>query len=364
MLPVFAQSKVEDVPCKTSDSLGQAGFLVETRKTDRPTERHQDRQLDRLVDLLAENATIVVSGTKLASQLRVSPSTLWEWMERLREMGVQVRGWPGSGYQLEKVPDLLTPQSVRNRLHLGKFGCRVHHRYTVDSTMSEAGRLAVGKAPHGTLVIAEEQTAGRGRFGRIWHSERATGLYFSLILRPPLSPPAAPVLTLLSGVAAAEVLQEESRLPMDLRWPNDVMVSGKKCAGILVEMTAEPERIEHVLVGIGINVNQEQIPPALAAEATSLRREADGTFSRLEILTALLKRLEHYYNRFLEEGAGVIVRRFCEISSYASGKRVRVTDGTRVTTGQTAGLTPEGVLQVRRDDGQTELIRSGQVRPE
>ena len=151
---------------------------------------------------------------------------------------------------------------------------------------------------------------------------------------------------------------------MDLRWPNDVMVSGKKCAGILVEMTAEPERIEHVLVGIGINVNQEQIPEALAAEATSLCREAGGTFSRLEILTSLLKRLEHYYHLFLEEGAGVIVRRFSEISSYASGMRVRVSDGARVTTGQTAGLTPEGVLQVRRDDGRMELIRSGQVRPE
>ena len=146
--------------------------MVGTRKTDRPTERQQDRQLDRLVDLLVENATLVVSGTKIASQLRVSPSTLWEWMERLREMGVQVRGLPGAGYQLEKLPDILTPKSISNRLHPGDFGCRVHHFYTVDSTMNEAGRLAAAKAPHGTLVVAEEQSAGRGRLGRSWHSER------------------------------------------------------------------------------------------------------------------------------------------------------------------------------------------------
>ncbi|MBI4464159.1 MAG: biotin--[acetyl-CoA-carboxylase] ligase, partial [Acidobacteria bacterium] len=234
----------------------------------------------------------------------------------------------------------------------------------IDSTMNEAGRLAASSAPHGTLVIAEEQVAGRGRFGRNWYSERSTGLYFTLILRPPLSPPAAPILTLLAGVAIAEVLQEHTRLPVDLRWPNDVMVNGKKCAGILVEMTAEPERIEHVLVGIGVNVNQEQIPKELLAEATSLRREAGASFSRLEIFISALRRLEYYYNRLLEEGAGVIVGRFGEISSYASGKRVRVSDGSRVTTGQTAGLTPEGILRVRRDDGQTELIRSGQVRPE
>ena len=323
-----------------------------------------DRRLDRLIDLLVANATVVVSGTRIAAELRIPQSTLWGWIEQLRRMGVEVKGLPGSGYQLAKVPDILTPQAVRYRLHPGRFGCRIHHHYKLDSTMNEAARLALAGNPHGTLVVAEEQTAGRGRFGRSWFSERSTGIYFTLILRPSLSPAEAPILTLWAGVALAEALVEVSSLPMDLRWPNDVLVNGKKCAGILVEMTAEPEKIGHVLLGLGINVNHLQIPAGLAAEATSLRLETGHGFSRLGLLISVLKRLEYHYNRFQEQGAAIVVQRFCEISSYARGKRVNVTDGSRVVSGVTAGLTPEGVLLLKRDDGRTEKILSGQVRPE
>ncbi|MBI1955053.1 MAG: biotin--[acetyl-CoA-carboxylase] ligase [Acidobacteria bacterium] len=323
-----------------------------------------DRRLDELVDLLVKNATVVVSGTKIASQLRVAPSTLWDWVERLRSLGVEVRGLPGTGYQLQKVPDILTSQTVRRNLHHGQFGCRVVHFYKTNSTMSEAERLADEGAPHGTLVIAEEQTAGRGRFGRRWFSERAAGIYFTLLLRPALAPAAAPILTLLAGVALAETIGEIAQLPTDLRWPNDVLVREKKCAGILVEMTAEPERIEHVLMGIGINVNHLRMPEDLASAATSLRLEAGRSFSRLEILAAALKRLEQYYLQLLEQGPAAIVRRFSEISSFARGKRVRVSDGSRVLTGETAGLSPEGILLLRRDDGQTEMVLGGQVRTE
>ena len=327
-------------------------------------EKPTDQRLDQLVDLLVENATVVLSGTKIASQLRVPSSTLWDWMERLREMGVEVEGRPGRGYRLLKVPDVLTPQAVRSVLHHGQFGCRIHHCYTVDSTMNEGARLAIKKAPHGTLVVAEEQTAGRGRFGRIWVSEKSAGIYFTLILRPSLSPAMAPILTLLAGVAVAEAVQEVSQLSTDLRWPNDVMLHDKKCAGILVEMTAEPEKIAHVLLGIGVNVNHTRIPPELAEEATSLRLEAGRTFSRLALLSSVLKRLEQHYDRLQQQGATPIVQRFREISSYARGKRVKVTDDARILIGVTEGLTPEGILLVRRDDGVTEKVLSGQVRPE
>ena len=323
-----------------------------------------DRHLDELIDLLVENATVVMSGTKIASQLRVPPSTLWDWMERLRELGAEVRGLPGTGYQLIRVPDVLTTRTIRRSLAAGPFGCRIHHLYQVDSTMNEAARLAVAKAPHGTLVVAEEQTAGRGRFGRTWVSPRGAGLYFTLILRPKLAPAAAPILTLMAGVAVSEALAELTRLPTDVRWPNDVLMRGKKCAGILVEMTAQPERVEHAQVVIGVTVNQEVTPAELAAEATSLRLEAGRSFSRLEVLVGILNRLEHYYNRLHQKGAAVIVDRFREISSFACGKRVRVTDGDRVLTGETVGLSPEGMLLVRRDDGQTESVLSALVRPE
>jgi BirA family biotin operon repressor/biotin-[acetyl-CoA-carboxylase] ligase len=211
-------------------------------------------------------------------------------------------------------------------------------------------------------VVAEEQTAGRGRFGRRWVSERTAGLYCTVILRPSIPPAAAPVLTLMAGLAVAEAIQEATALTTDLRWPNDVMIGEKKCAGILVEMTAEPVRITHVLIGIGINVNQQQMPVELGSEATSLFLEAGRNFSRLEILVSVLKRLEHYYNLLQEAGTQAIVARFGEVSSYARGKRVRITEGTNVVDGMTDGLTAEGLLLVRRDDGQMERILSGRVR--
>ena len=325
-------------------------------------ERQQDRQLDRLVDLLVENATVVLSGTKIASELRVPHSTLGEWMERLRQLGVEVRGFPGSGYQLVRLPDIPTPRAIRNQLAGSRFGARIHHFYSIDSTMSEASRLAAKGAPEGTLIVAEEQTSGRGRFGRHWHSERATGLYCTLVLRPSVPPAVAPVLTLVVGVALAEAIQDVSQIAVDLRWPNDAMIHEKKCAGILIEMTAEPLRVSHLLVGIGINVNTRQIPAELAEEATSLLLQAGHAVSRLELLISVLKRLEHYYNRFLEHGAADLIKRFEEISSYARGRRVRVADGANVVSGVTEGLTPEGILLIRREDGRIEKVLAGQVR--
>ncbi|MBI2816640.1 MAG: biotin--[acetyl-CoA-carboxylase] ligase [Acidobacteria bacterium] len=331
---------------------------------DAASDRALDRRLDRLIDLLAEHATVVLSGTKLCSELHVPQSTLWDWVERLRSMGLEIRGVPGTGYQLMKVPDVLTPHTIRRRLHRGEFGCRIHHLYKTDSTMNEAGRLAVAGAPHGTVIVAEEQTAGRGRLGHAWMSEPRVGLYFTLVLRPALMPAAAPILTLLCGVAVAEALQELTALPMDLRWPNDVMCRDKKCAGILVEMTAEPERIAYVLAGFGINVNHAAIPAELATEATSLCLETGRTFSRVEILAAVLARMEHYYERLLKEGPAVIVERFSQISSYSRGKRVKVIDSKDGLAGVTAGLSPEGVLLVQRDDGKMERVLSGHVRPQ
>ncbi|HWP86002.1 MAG TPA: biotin--[acetyl-CoA-carboxylase] ligase [Terriglobia bacterium] len=327
------------------------------------SERAVDRQLDRLVDLLAEHATVILSGTKIASELGLPHSTLGEWMNRLRELGVQVRGFPGSGYQLVRLPDIPTASALRKHLPGSLFGARTKHLYSTDSTMNEAARLAAQGAPEGTLVVAEEQTAGRGRFGRHWHSERGAGLYFTLLLRPPLAPASAPALTLLAGVALAEAVQETAQLAVDLRWPNDVMIGEKKCAGILVEMTAEPLRVTHILIGIGINVNHRRIPAELAGEATSLFLQAGRVFSRLELLISVLRRLEHYYNRFLEHGPQEVVARFEEISSYARGRRVRVSDGASALSGMTEGLTPEGILLVRSDDGHVEKVLSGQVRP-
>jgi BirA family transcriptional regulator, biotin operon repressor / biotin---[acetyl-CoA-carboxylase] ligase len=320
-----------------------------------------DRRIAALLTLLAENATIVISGARIAREIGVSRSTVWDWIERLRELGVRVKGQRSSGYFLEQIPDILTPDLVRQRLGSGLFGKRIHHFFKIDSTNRVAMELGHAGEPEGVVVIAEEQTAGRGRAGRAWHSERAAGIYLTLLLRPRLSPVQAPLLTMLAGLSAHAAIQSELNLSLDLKWPNDLLLGGKKLGGILTEMHAEPSTIRFVIVGIGINVNQEKFPGELSTIATSLRIESGRRQSRLELVSRLLREFETDYNCFLREGPESVTRRFTAVSSFANGKRVCVTNGAVSFTGVTAGLGPEGLLLVRRDDGQTVTVIAGDV---
>ena len=173
-----------------------------------------DRRLAALLTLLSENATIVISGARIAREIGVSRSTVWRWVEQLRKLGVQVNGQHSSGYFLEKVPDLLTPDLLRKRLKGNMFGKRVFHFFKTDSTNRVAMELGFTGEPEGTVVIAEEQSAGRGRAGRTWHSEKGTGLYVSILLRPRLSPAQAPLLTMLAGLSAQTAIQALSGLSL------------------------------------------------------------------------------------------------------------------------------------------------------
>ena len=320
-----------------------------------------DRRIAALVTLLAENATIVVSGARVAREIGVSRSAVWTWVERLRELGVRVKGHPRTGYFLEKVPDILTPDMLRQRLKGSLFGKRIHHFFKVDSTNRVALELGHAGEPEGTIVLAEEQTAGRGRAGRSWHSERAVGIYVTLLLRPKLAPVQAPLLTMMAGLSAYTAIQTHSGLVVDLKWPNDLLTCGKKVGGILTEMHAEPGLVRFLIVGIGVNVNQEQFSAELAPLATSLRIESGHPQSRLELLVRLLREFENDYNRFLREGSSSVIERFTKVSRYAQGKRVRVSNGKDAFTGVTAGLGPEGLLQVQRDSGQVTTVIAGDV---
>jgi len=320
-----------------------------------------DRRLAALLALLSENATIVISGARIAREIGVSRSTVWRWVERLRELGVRVKGQRSSGYFLEKVPDILTPDLIRKRLKGNLFGKRVYHFFKTDSSNRVAMDLAYAGEPEGAVILAEEQTAGRGRAGRSWHSERGTGLYLSLLLRPQLSPVQAPLLTMLAGLSAHGAIQAQTGLSAELKWPNDLLLSGKKAGGILTEMHAEPDKVRFVVVGIGLNVNQEKFPAELSAAATSLRLECGRPQSRLELVVRLLSQFEYDYNRFLNEGAAFVVERFQTVSTFASGKRVRVDTGRATYLGTTAGLSPEGLLLVKKDDGSMVTVIAGDV---
>ena len=320
-----------------------------------------DQRLAGLLTLLAENATIVISGSRIAKEIGVSRSTVWRWVERLRGLGVKVKGQPATGYFLEQVPDILTPDMLKQRLKGGLFGKRIFHFFKTDSTNRVALELGHAGEPEGAVVLAEEQTAGKGRAGRAWQSDRAAGIYVTLLLRPRLAPVQAPLLTMMAGLSARTAIEVQTGLAPDLKWPNDLLLRGKKVGGILTEMHAEPSLVRFVIVGIGLNVNQEKFPGELGTTATSLRLETGKQVSRLELLERLLREFENDYNRFLREGPAAVTQKFEAVSSYAQGKRVRVTNGTASFAGTTAGLGPEGLLLVKRDDGQVVTVISGDV---
>jgi BirA family transcriptional regulator, biotin operon repressor / biotin---[acetyl-CoA-carboxylase] ligase len=232
----------------------------------------------------------------------------------------------------------------------------LHYFGTTASTMTEAARLAALGAPHGTVVLAEEQTAGIGRLGRSWHSEAELGIYCSMLLRLPVEPGTLPVINLLLGLATAEAIEKSTHVACDLRWPNDVLINERKVAGILAQLIDNC-----VIAGLGINVNQTSFPPDLRTPATSVRMESGGHVqSRDDIVVHLIESVDAFSSMLKTEGPECIVRAFTSASSYALDRRVLIEeDGRR---GVTAGLDENGFLLVRFDNGRMERIATGGVR--
>jgi BirA family biotin operon repressor/biotin-[acetyl-CoA-carboxylase] ligase len=309
-----------------------------------------------------EHATVVVSGTKIAQEISSTRSEVWRLIQQLRGMGVDVAGHPATGYRLRSVPDLLLPEILQPLLRGTIFGAHLHHFYKIGSTNTAAMAAGNDGAPEGTVFLAEEQTAGRGRGANSWQSPRSTGIYCSAILRPSLPPSEVLVLSLAAGLAVhAAIQQVDSRVRSDLKWPNDVLIDGKKVCGILTEMNAEATRVRYIVVGIGINVNQASFPKELAA--TSLRLVTGSEWSRVELVAALLKSLDREYRRLLEdsEAPESILRRFAENSSWVKGKNVRIEEGASSFEGTTEGLDERGFLRVRAAHG-VQTVLSGTVR--
>ncbi len=223
--------------------------------------------------------------------------------------------------------------------------------------MTRAVQLAREGCPGGAVVGADEQTAGIGRHGHSWHSEKEAGLYVSIVLRLPLQPKDLPVIMLMLGLAAREAIVETSGLAADLRWPNDVLIHGKKCAGILAQFEGGA-----VIAGIGVNVGHARFPSDIAPLATSLRIEG-ADVKREDLLAALLRAIDEHSNILVKDGGDAILRRFTRASSYAEGRRVRVEQDGRVIEGITCGLDPSGFLRVREDNGKETTILAGGVRP-
>jgi BirA family biotin operon repressor/biotin-[acetyl-CoA-carboxylase] ligase len=335
-----------------------------------------DARLGRIVRLLADNAMVVVSGTKLAQEIAASRSEVWRLVQQLRRLGVRIAGRPATGYQIESMPDLMLPEFLAPALQGTIFAEHIHHYFRIGSTNAEAMNAAAGSpdhatarkpraagtpAPEGSLYVAEEQTAGRGRGGHGWHSARSAGIYCSVVLRPQVAPADVLMLSLAAGLAVRQAVEQVTGLRADLRWPNDLLLGGKKFCGILIEMNAEATRVRYAVVGMGINVNQETFPSSIADLATSLRMESGRTWSRVELAAALLKSLDREYRRLPDAAARNEVRlRFERSSSSARGRRVRVEEDGGFE-GITEGLDERGFLRVRTESG-VRTVLSGGVR--
>ncbi len=323
-----------------------------------------DVRLGRIVRLLMEHATVVASGTKIAQEISSNRSEVWRLIQQLRGLGVDVAGHPATGYRLRSVPDLLLPEILRPLLRGTIFATQLHHYYKIGSTNTAAMAAAAEGAPEGSVFLAEEQTAGRGRGSHSWQSARSAGIYCSVVLRPALSPSEVLVLALAAGLAVrAAIEQVDSRVSADLKWPNDVLIDGKKVCGILTEMNAEATRVRYVVVGVGINVNQQSFPKELESEASSLRLVTGSEWSRVEMTAALLKSLDREYRLLIEQpdARQSILRRFAEQSSWVRGKQVRLEENGSRIEGTTEGLDERGFLQVRTAQG-LQTVLSGTVR--
>ncbi len=335
-----------------------------TRSRESPDNLRSDSRLGRIIRILADNATVVVSGTKLAHEMDTSRSEVWRLVQQLRAFGVEITGHPATGYQLASVPDLLLPEALEPLVKGTMFAREINHYFRVGSTNLEGMQAAANGAPEGSVFVAEEQTAGRGRAGHSWVSEPSSGIYLSLILRPQIAPADALLLSLIAGIAVFDAVVEMTGIRPDIRWPNDLLIGDKKFCGILTEMNAEVTRVRYAVVGIGINVNQRSFPSELDAIASSLQLAAGHPWSRVALAAALLKSLDSEYrqlvSRDIAEARRAIYDRFEQRSSYTRGKRVHV-DENGGYDGVTAGLDERGFLLVQTNVGMRTVL-SGDVR--
>jgi len=317
---------------------------------------------EKILQLLRENSSAFLSGEEISRRLRVSRTAIWKRMNGLRSLGYEIKALRRSGYRLIRSPDLLTPSEVKPLLRTKWLGRTIHYFHTIDSTNSKAYQLALQGAEEGEIVIAESQTKGRGRLGRHWFSPPFLNLYLSIILRPKIPPQQASLITLMAAVATADAIQKYSGLLAAIKWPNDILLGGRKVAGLLNEIHSEMDRIHFVILGIGVNLNVDakKFSREIRQVATSLRKETGEAVSRKAFLQSLLEELERWYGVFLKGGGAVVLEAWKE-RARIKGKRVKVASFGETLTGVAVDVDSDGALILETRDGERRRIVAGDV---
>ena len=302
-----------------------------------------------------------VSGQELCRRFGVSRTAVWKVVNQLKEEGYEIEAVRNRGYALKGAGDVLSEAELLSCLKTEWAGGRTVYFDATDSTNIQARRLAEAHAPHGTLVVSDRQDGGKGRRGRSWASPSGVGIWMSLILRPEIAPSSASMLTLAAALAVREGIQEETGLSPLIKWPNDLVLNGKKICGILTEMSTELMEIQYVITGIGINVNQREFPPEIRDTATSLSLEAGRSFRRSSLIAAILKAFEKDYAAFLKTGDLSLLLEEYNACLVNRGKEVCILDPSGEYRAVAEGIDESGSLLVTLPDGTRREIISGEV---
>ena len=302
-----------------------------------------------------------ISGQELCEKLQVSRTAVWKHIKALREEGYRIDSVTNKGYKLLDSPDSITAEEIGSDLDTEWLGRNLRYYETIDSTNLEIRRLAEEGAPHGTTAVAEEQTSGKGRRGRSWLGKAGCGIWMSFLLRPQIAVENSSMLTLITALAVEKAVGEETGLQCQIKWPNDIIVNGKKLCGILTELSAQMDELNYVVVGIGINANMQEFPDDLRDKATSLRIETGETVKRASLAARVLKYFEAYYEKFIKtEDLSAFADEYNRLLIHMN-RKIRVIRGSGEDFYISRGINDKGELMVEDDAGKKSVVLSGEV---
>jgi len=315
---------------------------------------------DKILNLLRSARSGFLSGEELARKTGISRTMVWKHIKSLERDGFEIEAVPSQGYRITAIPDILRERDIKRGLKTKTIGRGLLLLSKVDSTNILAMELASKGSPEGTVVTAEMQSGGKGRLGRTWISPKGN-LYLSVILRPMIPVHKAPLITMMGAIAVASAIRMVCQVAALIKWPNDILISGKKVSGLLTEMSAEQDRIRHIVLGIGVNVNMEleALPPEVRVLSTSLAAEAGGRINRILLLQELMRSLDHWYQVFLSNSPEVL--REWQKLNMTVGRRILVTGAGETLEGQAQGIDDDGRLIIRLNDESIRFVAAGDV---
>ncbi|MBQ9697941.1 MAG: biotin--[Acidaminococcaceae bacterium] len=316
----------------------------------------------KILGLLRENMPEPVSGEEISIQLGVSRTAVWKHIQSLKNAGYDIESVPKKGYILHKAPDLLRPEEIVAHLSTKWVGHHIHYLKEANSSNEVGKGLADKGCADGTVIVAEEQTSGKGRLSRGWFSPAGCGVWCSVVLRPPFMPSEASKCTLLAAVAVIKAINKYKGVNAKIKWPNDVLLEGKKMVGILTEMSAEFGRINYIVIGTGINTNVPKsiVPDELKDLAISVADVAKEPIRRVQILADYLQNIEELYETVLQEGFGPVLDEWRKYSD-TIGQAVKVIAPDKTYFGTAVEIDEEGLLIVKKEDGTLEKVIAGDV---